>query len=300
MTLISKERAILFADVADSTAIYELLGDKIAAKSIDGCLGVLAAEIARQQGTVVKKIGDEIMAVFLRPEDACEAAVNMQMAIDAQTVSDGVKHAIKVGFHFGHVLEGEQDFWGDAVNTAARLTQLARRGQVLTTASTVEKFSAAQRAHTRDLDDHNVKGKQDALHVFEVLWETDLDATQVLKHTSRLRISASLKLSSQSASLALSTETAAVWLGRDPGCDLINKESTASRRHARVENRRSQYFLVDDSTNGTYVQIGDAAEVLLRREPILLRGSGKISLGTPIAKATDVISFAIDESAQIT
>jgi adenylate cyclase len=260
----------------------------------------MAVEIARQQGTVVKKIGDEIMAVFPRAEDACEAAINMQTAIDAQTVSDGVKHVIKVGFHFGHVLEGEQDFWGDAVNTAARLTQLARRGQVLTTASTVEKFSAVQRAQTRDLDDHSVKGKQDALHVFEVLWETDLEATQVLKHTSRLRISASLKLSSQSATLAFPTETASVWLGRDPSCDLVNKETTASRRHARIENRRSQFFLVDDSTNGTYLQIGGTAEVLLRREQILLRGSGTISLGTPIAKATDMISFAIDESAQIT
>jgi adenylate cyclase len=299
MTLISKERVILFADVADSTAIYELLGDKPAAKSIDGCLTVLAAEIVRCRGTVVKRIGDEIMAVFPLATDACQAATSMQLAIDAQTVTNGVKHAIKVGFHFGHVLEGEQDFWGDAVNTAARLTQLARRGQILTTSTTAETFDSQQFANTRDHADHSVKGKQDALHVIEVVWEDDLEATQILKHTAKLQLSASLQLSSLAGALAYPEHKASIWLGRDGACDVVNKEGTASRRHARIENRRNQFFLVDDSTNGTYLQIGGAAEVLLRREQVLLRESGTISLGTPAAKAVDVIAFVVNDTANI-
>ncbi len=70
MTLVSKERAILFADVSGSTALYEKLGDKPAAKMIEACLGELRAVVAKWEGKVVKTIGDELMVVFGRPEVA--------------------------------------------------------------------------------------------------------------------------------------------------------------------------------------------------------------------------------------
>jgi len=47
-----------------------------------------------------------------------------------------VKLAIRIGFHFGLVLEDKGDFWGDGVNTAARLAGLAKAGQILTSAHT--------------------------------------------------------------------------------------------------------------------------------------------------------------------
>src|SRR5438477_4901739 len=78
MTLVSKERAILFADVSGSTALYELLGDKPAAKTIDACLSGLREIVARRRGQVVKTIGDELMVAFNDPESACEAAREMQ------------------------------------------------------------------------------------------------------------------------------------------------------------------------------------------------------------------------------
>src|SRR5262245_66578749 len=78
MTLISKERAILFVDVSGSTALYELLGDKPAAKTIDACLGQLRDVVTRRAGQVVKTIGDELMVVFNDPIAASEAAREMQ------------------------------------------------------------------------------------------------------------------------------------------------------------------------------------------------------------------------------
>src|SRR5215831_18434436 len=74
MTLISKERAILFADVSGSTSLYETLGDKPAAKAIDALLGTLREVIETRDGQVVKTIGDELMVVFNNASAACEAA----------------------------------------------------------------------------------------------------------------------------------------------------------------------------------------------------------------------------------
>ncbi len=291
MTLVSKERAILFVDVADSTAIYELLGDKPAAKAIDACLQAIAQDVTRWDGTVVKTIGDEIMAAFPGANAACEAAKSMQSTISRMPVSGGVKYAIKIGFHFGQVLEERMDFWGDGVNTAARLAGLARRGQILTSASTAGLLSPVLREHTRDFASLSVKGKQDPVSVVEVLWEDDEEATQIAAPIKRAQVVTTLKLLVADRACEFPAEKAAIWLGRDADCDVVVAEKTASRRHARIERRGSKYVLVDDSTNGTYVCIGDEHEVLLRREQLPLRGSGKISLGVSAQVATASISF---------
>lgn len=292
MTLISKQRAILFADITDSTQMYELLGDKRAAKSIKVCINEISRVVLANGGTVVKTIGDEIMASFDSADAACNASHAMQSAIRALPEVDGIKHAIKIGFHFGHVLEGNMDFWGDAVNTAARLTGLGRRGQILTTAATADNLSAELRATTRDLNDHNVKGKHDPVRVFEVVWKEDTDATQiVIKVTPTAGSASVLSLTHAGISFTFPDDQALLWLGRDPTCDVAVPEKTASRRHARIERRGGQLHLTDESTNGTYVNLADGTEILLRRESLVLRGGGKIALGTPIELAAEVVSF---------
>src|SRR2546428_12831188 len=105
MTLTSKERAILFADVSGSTALYEKLGDKPAARAIEACLGELRAIVAKWEGKVVKTIGDELMGVFGRPEAACAAARGMQQRVYAMPPTAGVPPAIRIGVHYRPVLE---------------------------------------------------------------------------------------------------------------------------------------------------------------------------------------------------
>ncbi len=291
MTLVSKQRAILFADVTDSTAIYELLGDVSAAKAIDGCLQLLAQVVARWNGVLVKTIGDEIMVAFESAAEACEAAKAMQDAVNALAPTQNVKFAIRIGFHFGHVLENNMDFLGDAVNTASRLAGLARSRQILTSEATVTQLPPPLRQATRDLDQLNIKGKQDALRVFEVIWEEDIDSTQMVvpvRNAEKTR----LILTHQSTRIEWSPEKMAIWIGRGANCELVVPEQTASRRHARIERRYAQYMLIDESTNGTYVSIDRDREVLIRREQLLLRSSGYICLGTPAAKATNAIHFA--------
>src|SRR5438552_17275093 len=121
MTLISKERAILFAGVSGSTALYELLGDKPAAKAIEACLNELRGVVANREGQVVKTIGDELMVVFDNPEAACNAAGEMQQRVVALPPTGGVKLALRIGFHFGVVPEDKGEFCGAGVDPAARL-----------------------------------------------------------------------------------------------------------------------------------------------------------------------------------
>jgi len=291
MTLISKERAILFADVSGSTALYELLGDKPAAKAIDALLGALREVISARDGQVVKTIGDELMVVFNSPAAACEAAREMQQRVSTWPPTSGAKLAIRIGFHFGIVLEDKGDFWGDGVNTAARLAGLAKAGQILTTGATANALPALQRTNLRDLDAITVKGKQDAVRVFELMWGDTDDATHVASMAASARVEARLTLELGERTIVFPRDKQVLILGRENTCDIVIPEKTASRRHARIERRGAQYVLVDESTNGTYVAVEGDREVMLRRESVMLRGRGKLALGTSTDAATELVLF---------
>ena len=291
MTLISKERAILFADVSGSTALYELLGDRPAAKAIEACLEELRVIVAKRDGQVVKTIGDEIMVVFGNPEAACNAAREMQQRMIALPPTAGVKLAIRIGFHFGLVLEDKGDFWGDGVNTAARLAGLAKAGQILTSGATANSLPAAQRTDLRDLDAIQVKGKHEAVRVFELMWGDVDEATQFAGLASSAKVQVRLILEVGERTMEFPPEKTMLSLGRDSSCDIVVSEKTASRLHARIERRGVQYTLIDESTNGTYVAIEGDREVLLRRDRVMLRGRGKIAFGTSTAAAAELVLF---------
>lgn len=69
-------------------------------------------------------------------------------------------------------------------------------------------------------------------------------------------------------------------LGRDPENQLVIADRKASREHARIEKHDARYVFIDSSTNGSYVVVGNAAEVMVRRNRIDLAGSGRIFFGS--------------------
>ena len=126
MTTLSPQYAILFADLSGSTSLYEKLGDQRALVAVESVLTEMRKSIALHQGRVIKTIGDEIMAVLPSADAAMQAACDMQIRIAAIAPIDNVRLAIRAGFHYGPAIEEGGDFFGDAVNTAARMTGFAK------------------------------------------------------------------------------------------------------------------------------------------------------------------------------
>ena len=67
--------------------------------------------------------------------------------------------------------------------------------------------------------------------------------------------------------------------GRDASCDFVIEHQRTSRSHAVVELRFDKFFIVDHSSNGTWVSIGNESPMVLRREELILRGSGVLTFG---------------------
>ena len=294
------EVAILFADVVGSTKLYEQLGDLRARDMVGICIDVMRGATEQHHGTVIKTMGDEVMATFPTADDALNAAAQMQREI---TTHPGLKigeHAvaIRIGCNYGPVVAEQRDIFGAAVHTANRMTSQAKAGQIMTTATTVEHLASEWRAAVRQIDVATLKGRSSEVALYEVLWQPE-DVTSMVpqiaarEHAPRpLR----LRLRYQGQEVVVDEARANVSIGRAEENDLVVKGNLISRLHARVEISRNKFLLVDQSTNGTFVVANDGEEAFLRRDSMQIRGEGLIGLGrAPDSNSSQVIRYRCEE-----
>lgn len=281
MTATPRDVCIVFADVSGSTRLYEKLGDAGALAAVDRCVSAMKRATQVNRGRVVKTIGDEVMAVFDSAAQGMMAVCEMQNRIDEMPpLSPGVKLAIRAGFHFGSALHENDDVFGDSVNTAARMAGLAKAGQIITTAETVAALPEMLRASCREIDAFAVKGKAEAVNVCEVIWQEGAELTMVSARAApAAALAAQLTLRHGDETLVVEPARPSISLGRDPGCDIVIRDPRASRSHAKIELRRDKFVLTDISSNGTYLTLQGEAEIALKREETMLRGSGHIVFG---------------------
>jgi len=118
---------ILFTDLKGSTQLYETIGDALAYSDVKKHFDFLKKYIQANHGTVVKTIGDSVMAAFIQDKDAFNAALAIQKNIHLlnEIISQAVQ--VKIGFHTGPVIAVNAneilDYFGRTVNMAARIQQ---------------------------------------------------------------------------------------------------------------------------------------------------------------------------------
>ena len=279
--------AVLFADICGSTALYDKLGDNMARRLIAQCIAKMAVEIAAHSGTLIKTIGDEVMCIFPRVEDAMNAACAMQRTVEHTDFESSVPMHIRVGFNYGEVIREGGDVFGDTVNVAARVAAITRASQIMTTQAAVNALPPDLRERTRQIMRTEFKGKQEQFDISIVIWEMD-DMMSTRIGTPVFRKSPDnideMSLRYRDRSIRVNKERPSVVLGRGETSDIAVQNGFASRQHIRIELRFGKFVAVDQSTNGTYIRFSDGSTVCLKREEMILRGSGSISLGQSYAE----------------
>ena len=122
----------LFADIAGFTALTEAHGDEQAAQLVADFCAAVSAELQLFGGTQVKSIGDALMVHVGEPADA----VRLGLRIVHELMLGHGAPAVRVGLHHGPYVERDGDFFGAAVNLAARVSGQAAGGEVLLTGHT--------------------------------------------------------------------------------------------------------------------------------------------------------------------
>lgn len=277
--------AILFADIAGSTQLYETLGDTRARSITAHCIAVMTETTRRHGGTLVKTIGDEVMTTFPSANAAAEAACAMQDGITGHIVVERRPIAIRIGFHFGLALIEDDDVFGDAVNLPARVAAQAKGGQILTTGATVEHLSGPMRDACRQIDLTQIRGKQQQIAIYELVWRLD-DVTLMQASWVSERDAGRLTCISGDTLFELGDGFPSLTIGRAEQNDLVVQHPLVSRLHARIEYRNRRFVLIDQSANGTYISDDDGSSSFVRRDMHVLTGSGSLGLGEPVTPAS--------------
>jgi adenylate cyclase len=286
---------VLFADVSDSTKLYETAGDATALEAISGCIAAARRATESSGGRVVKTIGDEVMGLFPGPDAAANAAAEMQGRIDALPEVAGTKLGVRIGFHHGPVIQRDDDVFGDTVNLAARLVAQAKKGEIITSTETAQQLGPIFRSMVRNLYAITVKGKAEEIGLAELVWRRDADATVYAGTRAKAPIRGALRLKYRDRQVTRRRDKDSISLGRDPASGIVIDDEMASRQHCTIERRQDKFVLKDHSTNGTYVTIEGDAELLVRRDELTLRKHGWIAFGQPRSEDVEAVEFFIDD-----
>ena len=163
--------SILFSDIVESTSLYERLGDLRAQVIIRVHNEIFRQQIAAHRGVEVKAFGDGFMVAFpsARLAVLCAIATQRTFAAYCQSHPDEPL-SIRMGLHVGEAISESADYFGKAVNLAARLAALAQGGQILVSSTFRDLTSNAGDFRFESIGEKPLKGLAGTHHIFEVAW----------------------------------------------------------------------------------------------------------------------------------
>ena len=159
----------LFTDVERSTQLWESVPDAMRA-ALERHDALLRAAIDAGGGYLVKSTGDGVHAAFDRADDAMSAAVAMQQTLAREPWPEGAEVRVRIGMHTGDASARDGDYFGPAVNRAARLMAIAHGGQIVVSAATARLLADALPAGTTlvDLGEHRLRDLSQPERVYQV------------------------------------------------------------------------------------------------------------------------------------
>lgn len=302
----------MFADISDSTALYDALGNAEATRAVTALTRQMGLAIKHGGGRVVKKLGDGVLGVFGDSTTAAMAVVQLmrEQHLAMCTLPQSHRLAVRVGLCSGDVVEVGGDTYGDAVNVAARLCELAGPGEILSTQATVQSVSHEGVGLVR-MGHMEVRGRAEPVVAYQIEWRED-DNTEMLtvqdglpSEMGTLGVVASrgrLQFDWNDTRLSFTAASGALYIGRGANCHVRVDDPRISRMHARVDWRQGSAVLTDLSSFGTWVRFSDGtAPVQLRRESCLLHGVGEIAMSVPFAdEGAPVLRFTVSSVGTLT
>jgi adenylate cyclase len=177
--------AVVFADLAGYTALTEAHGDDGAADVALRFFELATSEL-RGDARIIKTIGDAVMVVTSDAHHALEIGLALLRAVEGEPQFPGVR----VGLHYGPLVERNGDIFGATVNVAARLTAHAHVGQLLTSAAIASRVEHHTHLTTVSLGATLLKNVTEPVEVYSISDHGATPTTQVLDPVCRMYVDA--------------------------------------------------------------------------------------------------------------
>jgi class 3 adenylate cyclase len=295
-------KTVLFADLTDSTRLFESEGNVVATQLVTQCTQILGRHFVQAGGRLVKYLGDGVLALFDDGVMAVDAAARVRdLLYDFHFEQVANRQlAFKIGIELGSIIEQQGDCYGDAVNVAARLSDRAEANEILLGETLYYELPESRRMMCHSLDRIVIKGKSEPIRVWRLDWKRTAETTvtipfELLDERVNVALMQRIDLDLRGRHLQLLPSDGPLVIGRNENCGLHLNDRRVSRRHARIEWVGGRCTLTDFSSNGTWVNFGsEAAPIILKRDSCVLHGQGVIGLGSsPEDFTTATLSFQV-------
>lgn len=163
---------VMFTDLVGSTAYFERFGDTAGLSWLEEHNRVVTPLVKVNSGTVVKTIGDSVMASFVDPAPAIRAAIEIQRQLLEANASRPAEEqmSIRIALHHGLAYVRGSDVFGDVVNVAAHLEKICQGHQILISESVYQLVQDRGQFSFRPLGVLHLHGKLQPEKGYEVLW----------------------------------------------------------------------------------------------------------------------------------
>ena len=297
------EFTVVFADLTGSTGVFEALGNAKATQAITRLTDWIGRVCKANKGQVVKNLGDGVLMVFSRSTDAVDAATDMQRVHTGRvkTWPEKLRMPIQIGMARGEIIAQAGDFFGDAVNVAARLSDLSGPGQILASDVVIDGLPASTTVRFRSLGAMDIRGRNETCLVYRIEWQNEV-LSDYFTMPASLTPTPFARTTPQAGSIALSwldveagftSDQLPIHLGRDAESQFVINDPRVSRLHAKISWRAGNFYAEDVSSYGSWIRFASSNVVIeLRRQECALLIEGEIALGAPFEDFTvPTVSF---------
>ena len=288
------ELTIAFVDLTGSVSVFETLGNDRATKAVTKLTQWIGSMGAEGGGTVVKMLGDGVLMSFANNGEAVDAMVRIQQEHAKRLLQwpDRLKIMMQIGMARGQVVVVDGDCFGDAVNVASRLSDLAGPEQIMVTDTVIRKLGVRHNnVRSRSLGPMRIKGRVEPCEVFRIEWQPEmlsefltLPADLQALGSSKNAMFGGVELRWLDERQTFNLIDLPMKIGRVPEADFVVGDPRVSRLHASIDIRSGNYVLEDISSYGTWVRFAGGDNVIaLRRQECLLHSDGEIAMGAPFS-----------------
>jgi len=285
---------VLFTEITWEEALAERYG-KINTQNIVLKAMSLITAIAKDHNGKIVETGDNLVfCTFPNTKKAIQAACTQQRTVQAEKVLGNLKLSLKIGLHYGTVTLSKDNVTGEAVNIARKVRQAAKAQQILLTQETVPEVPTALNIRMVKRGKLKVQERFQKLTVFEAIWEEQAEEhTVFLDEDVKNRPSQEeiLVLKYQGKKYKLGKSRSSFLFGRSNENDIIIDDTSISRNHAAIKFFNGKFKLIDQSTNGTYLQTKSKQDHYLHQDEMMLKDKGVISLGRKIEKKHPLLIY---------
>lgn len=288
MTAPDVPAAVLFLDIADSSALTSRLGDLEAGRLLRRLLDRMKGIVERHDGRAVKSDGDDLIVYFAPGADVAARALEATIGCMQAAQDDGL--GLYAGLASGPVqvteVLGRFDIGGHTVITAARLHKLIEglSGRIFISDATVRALPAALAAGCKAFGSRVLKGLGE-IEVFTYEWQ-DGNSTEFANLSLKDLPLPVLCLSVGGCERRFAAEHSPVQVGREPGGagSVVVEGTNVSGRHLDFVVDGPVWRVRDRSRCGTWLRVENGSvDVPLAGKSAVLLGAGALCLGRHFA-----------------